>query len=430
MFQAGVAVRDITPEPGIPMWGYSNRPGPATGTLDPLYAKAIAFRAGGKTVAMVSLDLGRVPLAHVCERIRDRAKKVGVDYVFFAATHTHHGPVMEAKGAPYLATMESQIGECVEAAASSLEPARIGVGRAQADIAHNRRKLLQDGRCFMLWRNEQRTPTEPVDREAGIVKIVKADGSPLAVLINLACHPVVMGPSNCQYSADYVGEMTRILKEKIGAECLFFQGACGNINPYLDKTPMDEGAVDAMRAVGRACADILLPEIAQIPTAAPAEASIDYLEKKVVVGVRWDLQDAATVQALQAVHGPMFDVYIEGAGPDLAVPLSVVVINKALAFAGLPGEIFVQYQLALKSGSPLRDTFLCGYANGYYAYFPTVRDAAAGGYGGTMASYAGLGAGDKLVTEAEIEIGKMIGKLKPTARLEDFAMLEDGPIPE
>lgn len=429
-FMAAVAIVDITPEPGAPLWGYSERTGVATGTLDPLYAKAIVFRAGGKTCALVSLDLGRVPLADACERIRQRAQRAGVDYVFLAATHTHHAPVMELRDAPYVAAIESRIGDCIEEAVRKLQPARIGIGRTEIDVAHNRRKILKDGRCFMIWRNEDRIPTEPVDKEAAIIKLTAADGAPVATLVHFACHPVVMGQSNCRYSADYVGEMARIVKETTGAECVFFQGACGNINPYLDKTPIEQGGLKAMRSVGRECAKQVLDVLQKIEARTPQKPMITFVEKPVTVGMRWDLNDPPSLEALRSVSGPMYNVYIGSATTDLATPLGVVVLNGDLAFVGMPGEIFVQYQLALKAGSPLRNTFLCGYANGYYAYFPTVRDAAAGGYGGTMTTYVGLGAGDKLVVEAEIEIGRLIGRLKPTCSPEDFVLLETGPIPE
>ena len=79
------------------------------------------------------------------------------------------------------------------------------MGRGTADLAHNRRKFLPDGRVAMQWRNAEREPTEPVDREYAMIRLDRADGSPLAVLFNYACHPVVMGGDNYQYSADYVG---------------------------------------------------------------------------------------------------------------------------------------------------------------------------------------------------------------------------------
>jgi len=423
-FQVGVAVRDITPEPGVPMWGYSERVAPATGVLDPLYAKCVVFRAGDKTAVLVALDLGRVPLDDSIARIRERAKGAGVDYVFLTATHTHHAPVMEAPGAPHVQMIETAIGDCIEEAVGKLEPARIGIGRTQTDIAHNRRKLLEDGRCFMLWRNEEKVPTKPVDKEVSIIKIAAEDGTPRAYLVHYACHPVVMGQTNMDYSADYVGEMARLAKEKTGAECVFLQGGCGNINPYLDKTRMDEGAVEAMRSVGKTVADAILAAVDAIAVEAPQAPQLYFMEKRIVVGSRWDVTDPGSVDALRQVHGPMFDIYINDVGPNLAVPLNILLINDTFAFVGMPGEIFVQYQLALKTGSPLRDTFLCGYTGGYYGYFPTIRDAAAGGYGGTVASFVGIGAGDKLVIEAEAEIARMTGGLKPTCTLEDFELLE------
>ena len=78
------------------------------------------------------------------------------------------------------------------------------------------------------------------------------DGSPIAVLVNYACHAVVLGPENLQYSADYPGEMARTVEAAYpGAVCLFVQGGAGNINPYYDKTPLIEDAVGVMRETGR-----------------------------------------------------------------------------------------------------------------------------------------------------------------------------------
>lgn len=162
--QAGMSVTDITPEPGLPLWGYGDRGAPAQGTLDPLYAKAIVFRVGSDTAVIVSLDLGRPPVAEVKDRILKRVRKKGVNSILLVASHTHHGPYMELSDEPYALAIEQKIGDTIEAAVATLEPVRVGIGRTQIDIAHNRRKHLEDGRVMMLWRNEERIPTEPVDR--------------------------------------------------------------------------------------------------------------------------------------------------------------------------------------------------------------------------------------------------------------------------
>ena len=57
--RAGVAKVEITPPVGVQMWGYSNRKGPATGTLDPLYARVLVLEAGDQRLALVTVDLGR-----------------------------------------------------------------------------------------------------------------------------------------------------------------------------------------------------------------------------------------------------------------------------------------------------------------------------------------------------------------------------------
>ena len=117
-----------------------------------------------------------------------------------------------------------------------LVPVRIGVGRGSVDLAHNRRHFLPDGRVAMQWRNMEHEPTAPVDKEYVVVRLDREDGSPLAVLLHYACHPVVLGPGQPRIQrADFVGTACHDIEEKLGAPCLFLQGGCGNINPYADK---------------------------------------------------------------------------------------------------------------------------------------------------------------------------------------------------
>src|ERR1700734_2403030 len=56
--RAAVAKVDITPKTPEVMWGFEDRVEPASGTLDPLYARVLVLEAGGKRLAIVTLDLG------------------------------------------------------------------------------------------------------------------------------------------------------------------------------------------------------------------------------------------------------------------------------------------------------------------------------------------------------------------------------------
>ncbi len=424
---AGIGVREITPDLGVLMWGYSDRAGPATGTLDPLFAKALAIRVDDQCAVIVSLDLGRPPAQASRVRIVAKATAMGVDSVLLCATHTHHGPVMENPDAPHIAAIERAISEAIEEAVTSCEPARIGTGEAAIDIAHNRRHNTRDGRCVMIWRNEERRQRGTIDREATVIKIDRLDGTPLVTLVHYACHPVILGPSNLEYSADYPGEMARLVKEQTGGECMFIQGGCGDINPYLDKTPIDQGAIDAMRGAGRECAEAVLSVLDGIPTGAPTQPSIAFREDYVEVGTRWDFGDSTAREAFVEAHGGADGLakrYEESFRPDLDVPVSTLLINDNLSFIGMPGEFFVQHQLALKHLAPVHTALLCGYTNDHHLYFPPIRDAVYGGYGGTVGSYVGLGAADKCVLQAQESMAALLGADKRSCTSKDFAILD------
>ena len=57
--KAGLSKVEITPSALMQMYGYANRRcGPAIGTHDPLFAKALVLEAGDSRIAIVTFDLG------------------------------------------------------------------------------------------------------------------------------------------------------------------------------------------------------------------------------------------------------------------------------------------------------------------------------------------------------------------------------------
>jgi hypothetical protein len=185
------------------------------------------------------------------DRIRAKVRGVAGD-VIFLASHTHSGPTY-SEAPQALEHAIPRIESAIEGAVRAMLPAQIGSGWGQTYIGFNRRYVEVDGAVRMFWRNEPKTSTTfPVDPAVGVIRIDRRDGTPLAILVNYACHPVVFGPDNVQYSADYPGEMRRYIEGEMGhgSMAFFIQGAPGDINPYYDKTPLIEDAADVMRQTG------------------------------------------------------------------------------------------------------------------------------------------------------------------------------------
>src|SRR5208283_1130719 len=246
--KAGVAKVDITPPVGVPLWGYELRD--STGTLDPLYARVLVLEVGEKRLALVTLDLGRTFGRDSIDRLRAAAKaSSGISYVFVTATHDHSAPSLQDKyrnGTPAWETaMLEKIGNAIAEAHRNAAEARLGVGYGVAYIGHNRHRLNADGTVTCFEHNPTQVPTSPVDPTVAVLRVDAADGRPLAVIVNYACHPVVFGPDNTQYSTDYVGVMEKTVEEAMGGQpmCFFLQGAPGDINPYYAVIRLNQDAM-------------------------------------------------------------------------------------------------------------------------------------------------------------------------------------------
>lgn len=416
-FRAGVAKADITPSGSERLWGFEDRTTPAKGTIDPLYARVLVLEAGSKRLALVTLDLGRSFGPASMKRLQAAAKRSsGISCLLATASHTHSAPIIrdEYSGSPpaWEQAALDKIERAIAEAASHLEEARIGTGTGSVFVAHNRLRQNADGSITWFERNLTRIPTSPVDPTVSVLRVDGADGRPLAVVVNYACHPVVFGSDNLQYSADFPEAMSRTVeKELAGALSFFVQGAPGDLNPYYAVTPLQEDAARWRNWTGETLGREAARVAKEIHTRAVPEPSLDFREEMIPVRLRWN--EGMFRDALVKFLGPGgLEDYGAQVKREFAIPVSTVLINREIALATFPGEPFVEFQMNWRDRCPVRAAFLLGYTNGYYGYFPTIRAASLGGYGAASAStWVEPGTGERIVDRAVINVYEMLGAL-------------------
>ena len=264
-FKVGFAKRDITPQGATPMWGYGDRHAMLSqGTADPLMAKAVVIEAGNDRLAIVGMDIGRGPTAAMMEQIRKAvAEKADVGHVMIAGSHTHHGPVIEltdregfGKGkfddaVAYSKRLPELLIEAIVEAKNNAVPARIGVAKKNLELNRNR--------------HTKRTP-KPTDPMLAVIRFDDAAGKPIAVIANFAAHPVTMDTMMLKFSADYPGAMQNRVEESLKTNCVFMQGASGDMSP-------NRGELDG-KQYGEALGDQVVALAQSIETKTPKNPSI------------------------------------------------------------------------------------------------------------------------------------------------------------
>jgi hypothetical protein len=437
---------------------WSAPPSGATGTLDPLYAKAIVFRQGDQTAAIVVGDLIGID-AKLSEAVRAKVEaETGIPAanIVVAATHSHTGPNYKADLVKYLGAGERPLPEDDQAhyiprlidglttaviqANAAAKPATLRAGSSREEtVAFNRRGLLKDGtvRTWAVHSDPDVVgPAGPTDPEVGVVIAApKGDSRPAAALVNFALHCDTVGGS--QYSADYPGHIQRVLGKERGPGfvSVFATGTCGDIN-HVDyahggakKTAAEIGerlaaAVETALPALEPVAPMLAVRrvVLEIPLQTFTDEDLAWAND-VIARDRKGEQLGTTLEAKaykirrlrmlrtgQADVGRDTDEEVESPdGPRTSLPAEVQAIRlgENVALVALPGEVFVELGLAIKQQSPFDHTFVIELANDSPAYVPTRKAMEQGGYEAANSLYA-PGGGEKLVETAL----KLLGALK------------------
>jgi neutral ceramidase len=429
MLKAGVAKTDITPPAGIEMEGFEGRAFRAFGAHDPLQATALVLDDGARRVALVALDICEVNEEQVAAVRQAVADSAGIppEGLLLAASHTHSGPKNTLEDGTedereYWASLPRKVVAAVDGAAGSLEPARFGAATGWSALGINRRERLARGGVW-LGRNH----FGPFDTDLGVVRIERSDGSPLAGLMNYACHALCLWHDNYLVSADFPGYAVHFFQEGIGggAKALFLNGACGDIHPrecWISHGQFSGGgfalaeragrdlAVNALKAWRRTeTTDNVTLNARTVRIALPthreraAKAREEALRRAETAAARrpGEWSPYVTWQDTPDPHWARerLDTLTKAFEGPVHCEIQAITIGP-LAFLGWPGEMFSELGQAVKRDSPYLPTYIVGYANGSIGYVPTPEEFPLGGYEVDCAIHLADDAGVVLVKES------------------------------
>ncbi|MFH0965899.1 MAG: hypothetical protein V2A58_18020 [Planctomycetota bacterium] len=396
-----------------------------------MYATAVVFRCAERAVCLLSLDV-TIVTARWSRSIRQTAAdRFGIDpgAIVVFATQTHSAPplghfMLDDDFPPLPANLEYlrggetsyyeyAAGRAVEAignAVSSMVPVRIGVGSTVRDgIAFNRRAVTRDGtvttpqlftkRELPLGPTQIRHIEGPIDPEVEVLCARDDSGTPVVALLHYTCHPTHVGYEDSgAISADWPGAWAQAMRASLGDSCiaLVLNGCCGNINPIPPFQP--DAAPDhrrMARILGEAAGDVVdRMDFAQpdrldwslrrvwLPLKPPdpqrlhaADEMLAAYPQPPVLG-----SDPLSVDSCWLGAASVRSVeLIRQRAPSLLYEMQAVRIGDT-ALLALPGEPFVEGQLAIKIASPAYNTFVVHCATQYVGYIPTLEAHRRGGH--------------------------------------------------
>jgi len=328
---AGWAAVPLAIAEGEPLAGYGARRGaPSEPGGEPLYARAVALRAGGAEIVLVTADVLLIPPL-VAAAVAERCEAAGLapDSLYFLATHTHAGPGGWARGPLEESVCGKYDPEAVDRLAAALSEAAVAAIEAQApaEWAWIRREV-PEGVSNRTVRGGE------IDPWLDALALRRREDGALGLFAIYGAHATCHGPDLRTRSADYPGAMVRRLESEGITFAAFGSGAVGS------QSPRGEGS-GAARAewLGNRLAETLLEEVGHLDwrsevALGSARRQLSIPRPRLRVGRRWRTADWAG----RLLHGPdapfhvaRFDeVWIAGLPVEFSAMLSAPLREEAV----------------------------------------------------------------------------------------------------
>jgi hypothetical protein len=355
-FRAGIAVRNVTPDPLLPVTGGIGPSHATTRREGELTVRALVFEEGTNRIAIVSADFLGFP-AVLGNKVRAAVQGIPASNVLIGSTHTHSAPdcygFPDGKGGTsanpdYLIMVCGKMAEAINQAVSDLQPAqlKIATGPAKGKIAFNYyAEQLYDPRCH-------------------VIQVIDSSGKPFATLVNYAIHPEVLGSGVGICSPDLIGPLYDELAAKGGGTGIFMNSAQGGMVTADNRTP--NGGDSRSWAECQRIGTLLADEALRIVESAPVQKApkLFCAARSLTLPV-----DSPGMRELMK-HMPGYD---PDAGNKVTTQLNVVNIGNAQILT-IPGEALPNIGYYLKRKMHGENNLLFGLTNDAFGYILTKED--------------------------------------------------------
>ena len=389
--RAGIAKIDITPDNPVMLYGYDSRKTLSEGVHDPLSARVVVFENSGKKFVLISSDLGSYEeevFPVIQKSILDKFD-LKESELFLSAVHSHSSPVLSLNketGDPnnikYTEILNQKLLSVIGEAFKNLKPVHTGVGKGSSPVGSNRREMKPDG-SITLGRN----PYGPTDKEVLVMKIVTPGGTPIGAIFDYATHATSLGPGNMLASGDVLGLSEQFVEKILGKDFVapVFAGASGDIDPWYR----------------------ILSEFNSEPGWVPEPVLLGTLLGEEVVHVFRNIKELypggeinTSFATIECPRRKMAENNggIKEADQKATIPVNITVarIGDDVAFVGFNVEMLTEIGMAIKAGSPFKNTFIITHCNGYSGYLPPAELYKEGGYEISSTSFE-IGSADRVV---------------------------------
>ena len=198
--QVGAAVRVITPDPLLPVSGGMGTPRPAQEKRGELTARAIVFRKGDVSVAVVALDLLGFPSV-LGDRVRAQGEPhPGGEHPDRRDAHAQRSRLLRLPGRQGGTHRRPR----VHGLRSATRPPRRSTRRSTASSrpGSRSRPARRKGKIAYNY-----YAPDLYDRRMSVIQAVSPEGKTIATLVNYAIHPEVLGNAVGILSPDLVGPL-------------------------------------------------------------------------------------------------------------------------------------------------------------------------------------------------------------------------------
>jgi hypothetical protein len=356
-FKSGIAVRNVTPEPLLPVSGGVGTSKAATKKEGEFTVRALVVEENGVRVAVVQTDFLGFP-AIVADRVRAKVKGIPVENILIGATHTHSAPdcygfvekpEQFADNLKYLETVVAKAADAINEAAGNLKAGtfKVATGAAKGKIAYNYyAEQLYDPRC-------------------SVIQTFDTAGKPIATLVNYAIHPEVIGNSQGILSPDLVGPLCERIAEKGGGTAIFMNSAQGGMVTADNRLPDKKEARSWAECVR--IGQLLADEALRIVSDAPMKETANLYCASKVVRFPVESQTMQMIMKMSPLKYP--------SSSDNSVSTRLNLINLADAqILTIPGEALPNIGFYLKRKMHGKQNLLFGLTNDAFGYILTKVD--------------------------------------------------------